>query len=376
MPRLGRHSYEEIHSQPRVWPAVLAAVKDRQREVLALFRGPHPVEEILVLGCGSSYYLSLSAAHTFAKLLGVPARAVPSSEVIFYPEAVFPRGRRVLAIGVSRSGETTETVVALQRAAALPGVRVMSVSCRLDSGLAALPGVHLALPGSDETSVVMTRSFSSMLLALVAVAVVASGDEERFKALGGLPGAAAAVLAGAEPVLESLGRDAALHRYVFLGSGPLFGIASEGMLKVKEMALTDSEAYHSLEYRHGPKSIADASTLVVALLSGAARDEELKLVEELRSQGARTLTIGGAAPGGAAGGPAGGAGNAGRAGAGLVGAGPSVTLAAEGLDEWLRSPLAVIPLQLLAYHRAVGRGLDPDQPQNLTQVVKLGAWGA
>lgn len=350
MSEAGRHSLEEIQSQPRVWPAVLTAVRERRDEIMRLFAEPEPVEEVLFLGCGSSYYLSLSAAHSFVKLLRLPARAVPSSEVVFYPEAVFPRHGRTLVVGVSRSGETTETVVALERAAARPGVRVLSVSCRPDSGLAGLSGLHLALPASDETSVVMTRSFTSMLLALVAVAVTAAGDEARFRALGSLPDAAAAVLAEAGPVAEELGRDGTLHRYVFLGSGPLYGIASEGMLKVKEMALTDSEAYHSLEYRHGPKSIADASTLVVSLVSGAARDEETRLAEELSLQGARILTIGGEAPRG----------------------GRAVSLHAEGLDEWLRAPLTVIPLQLLAYYRAVSRGLDPDQPQNLSHVVKIG----
>lgn len=346
----GRHSLQEISSQPRAWSAALAAVRERGKDIDALFRGRDPVEEVLVLGCGSSYYLSLSAAHSFQKFLGLPARAVPSSEAIFYPEAVYPRHRRLLVVGVSRSGETTETVVALRRAAALSGVRLLSVSCRPDSGFADLGGVHLALPESDETSVVMTRSFSSMLLALQAVAALASGDARRLKVLASLPAAASSVLEAARPVAERLGADRSLRRFVFLGSGPLYGIASEGMLKIKEMALTDSEAYHSLEYRHGPKSIADEATLVVGLLSEAARDEEVKLLSELGSLGARNLVVG----------PA------------VNGADNLVPLPGEGLDEWLRSPLAVIPLQLLACHRALSFGLDPDQPQNLSHVVRLG----
>jgi len=351
----GQHTWEEIHSQPAVWREVLAGVRERGGDIETFFKAPQPVEEIIVLGCGSSYYLSLSAAHAFQKFLGLPARAVPSSEAIFYPEAVFPKDRAFLAVGVSRSGETTETVVALRRAAEFPNGRLASVSCHEESGLGELGGLHLALTASDETSVVMTRSFSSMLLALQAAAALAAGDRARLDLLSSLPDHAPLLLQAARPVVEALGADESLHRFVFLGSGPLYGIASEAMLKIKEMALEESEAYHSLEYRHGPKSVADGSTLVVSLMSAAAGNEERDLVKELTSLSARTMVVGPDASGVA------------RAGGDRF-----IALPEGNLDDWARALLMVLPVQLLAYYRAVSKGLDPDRPQNLSHVVRLG----
>ncbi len=351
----GHHSWKEIQSQPEVWREVLAGVRERADEIETFFKDPRPVEEIVVLGCGSSYYLSLSAAHAFQRFLGLPARAVPSSEGIFYPEAVFPKDRFFLAVGVSRSGETTETLVALRRAAEFPNGRLGSVSCHEESGLGELGGLHLALTAGAETSVVMTRSFSSMLLALQAVAALAAGDRERLEVLFSLPDLAPSVLEASRPVVEAVGADESLRRFVFLGSGPLYGIASEAMLKIKEMALEESEAYHSLEYRHGPKSVVDRSTLVVSLMSAAAEVEEKELLKELTSLSARTMVVG-------------------PDGSGVPGADGDwfIPLPEADLDDWARALLMVLPGQLLAYQRAVSKGLDPDRPQNLSHVVRLG----
>lgn len=352
----GRRTWAEIQSQPLVWKDALEAVLRETQDLRSLFRGAAPAEAIVVLGCGSSYYLSLSAAHSLQTLLGVPARAFPSSEAIFYPDTVFPSDRRLLVIGVSRSGETTETVVALRRAAGLRNATLLSVSCRERTGLAGVGGLSLAVPASDEASVVMTRSFSSMLLALLAVGAVGAGDAAALDHLRALPEIGSSLLASAQPLIEGLGRDDSLRRLVYLGSGPLYGIACEAMLKVKEMAIMDSESYHCLEYRHGPKSIADSDTLVVTLLSDVARNEEIQLAKELAAQGARVLIVGPDA----------------REAATEVPGTLALALPGGTLPEWLRTPLAIVPMQLLGFYRAVGRGLDPDCPRNLAQVVMLG----
>ncbi|MEW6047540.1 MAG: SIS domain-containing protein [Bacillota bacterium] len=347
---MGAHTWQEIQSQPQAWESALSAVRYHANLINSLINEPQVVDEIVLVGCGSSYYLALSAAATFQRLLGIPSRAIPSSEAIFYPESVFRRGKSVLVVGISRSGETTETLVALGRAASSPGVRLMSVSCRQDTELARLGGFHLYLPGCDEVSVVMTRSFSAMLLALQGVAALGAGNVAWFDRLSGLPVVAQNIVDAALPLTRSLGSDGSIRRFVFLGSGPFYGIACEGMLKIKEMALANSEAYHTLEFRHGPMSVLDANTLVVSITSDVARREESELLQELQSLSARTLAVG--AP--------------------VAGAEHVVELPVDRFDEWARAALAIVPLQLLAYCRATSEGFDPDRPQHLSRVVRLG----
>jgi glucosamine--fructose-6-phosphate aminotransferase (isomerizing) len=139
-----------------------------------------------------------------------------------------------------------------------------------------------------------------------------------------------------------------IKRFVFLGSGPFYGLALEGMLKVKEQAIAWSEAYHFLEVRHGPKSIVDEETLVVAFVSPHAWRFEAGVLEELQGYGAKVLTLGADDEGGEW----------------------NVALP-RGLSPFSRG-LAVMPLvQLLGYHHSMAKGLNPDMPQHLTQVVKL-----
>ena len=137
----------------------------------------------------------------------------------------------------------------------------------------------------------------------------------------------------------------------FLGSGPRYGLACEAMLKLKEMSLTTSEAYHFLEFRHGPKSMVDEGTLVVGLLSEAAREAEVAVLREMKELGGRILVLT-------------------EAKDGLDWADHVVCFQSD-LPEVTRLPLYLPTLQLLAYYRAVGKGLDPDAPRNLDAVVQL-----
>ena len=136
-------------------------------------------------------------------------------------------------------------------------------------------------------------------------------------------------------------------------SGPLYGLANEAMLKVKEMSLSHAEAYHFLEFRHGPMSMVDGHTLVVGLVSDTACEHEIRLLQEMEGLGARTFVV---------------VEEVSRLGKWR----PSyVAELRSGLGEWERTPLYLPILQRLAYHRAVTKGLDPDHPRHLQAVVDL-----
>lgn len=344
-------AYAEIGRQATAWEEALAVVQ-KARPALASFWLGKDQAEVLFNGCGTSYYLAISAAATYQLVTGRPARATASSEVFLFPGAVLrPRGTQVL-IPISRSGDTTETVRAAEHFKALNSGGVVALTCNPQSRLAQSGDVTLAAPGSFDQSLVMTSSFSSMLLMAEAVATLVGGQNQLGEELARVPAVGRRVI----PRSETLAREVAGRDYrtlVFLGAGPFYGLAREGTLKVKEMAYAWSEAYNPLEFRHGPKAIVDAETLVVMLVSESARRFETPLIEELKGYGATVLAV------------------AEEAGAGLAAADHLLELRS-GLSELARLVLYAPVLQYLGGFIAARRGLDPDHPRNLANVVQFG----
>jgi glucosamine--fructose-6-phosphate aminotransferase (isomerizing) len=210
----------------------------------------------------------------------------------------------------------------------------------------------LISPEGREESVAQTRSFSSMLAGCVALAYLAGGQPEHLDDLDALPALGQRLMGRHQSLAQSLGRNLDLDQVFFLGSGPRYGLACEAMLKLKEMSLTTSEAYHFLEFRHGPKSMVDERTLVVGLLSDAAREAETAVLNEMKGLGATILILA-------------------ESGDGLSWADHVVCFESD-LPELARLSLYLPVLQLYAYYRSVGKGLNPDAPRHLDAVVQLG----
>ena len=161
---------------------------------------------------------------------------------------------------------------------------------------------------------------------------------------------AADLLAQSMELSSRIGGRLDLERIYFLGAGHQYGLANEGMLKMTEMSLTISDAFYFMEFRHGPKSMADEQALIVGLLSKESFSHEHQVLQEMRELGALSL--------------------------GLNASGQKsdcdfeITLPAD-LPAWLAPIIYLPPLQLLAYYRAMAKGLDPDAPRNLTAVITL-----
>jgi glucosamine--fructose-6-phosphate aminotransferase (isomerizing) len=346
----GEATWQEIFSQPRVWRATLET-SAADRAALEGFLDQVEFDQILVVGCGSTHYLAQSAAAMIAHRAGIPARALPASELWLFP-AAFALDRTLL-LAVSRSGTTTETLWALDRFRELGGGPVLAVTCYPESPLAQRADFALVAPDARERSVAQTRSFTSMLLLTQALAAILAGDEGMLERLGQLPDALENMVERLEDLPQRLGEDRDIERLFFLGGGPLYGLASEAMLKTKEMSLSYAEAYYPLEFRHGPMSMVDGHTLVVGLLSDAGLAQEVRVLEDMQRLGGRTLALAEDA-------------------AALSGWRPDHAVELRsGLDEWERGPLYLPVVQRLAFHRAVAKGLDPDRPHNLTAVVEL-----
>jgi len=284
---------EEILGSPAGWQQALRLAEEK-----AL-----PQEDTLFLGSGSSYFLAQAAAH-LARSGGRKALALPSAEAMLYPEAA---GGFPLVVGISRSGQTTE----LLRAVRALGRQAWLITTRET-------GDHLfaqkvVLSEAQEEAIVQTRSFSS---AFVYLAYALTGSE----ALRSLPHRFATH--GAEEFPRG-------KRYFLLGSGVAWAVAQEAALKLKETALVWAEAFQSLEFRHGPKSLLDEESVVFLLESHPL---EAPLAEEAGSLGAQVVRL----PG-----------------------------------ELGELPLSLARLQLFAYRLALERGLDPNRPRHLTYAVRL-----
>lgn len=341
---------QEIASQPEVWEATYRRLQaSRQAHSELLFS--QCWDAIIFAGCGSTHYLALAAANLHQQLSGQRTRGVPSSEIVFFPAGVYPdiMGQSILLVALSRSGETTETLRAVDEQH-VRGMPALAITCHGESPLAQRSEAAFVAEEAREESVPQTRSFSSMYLATQFLAGVTAGDEAFLEALEQLPARGRAILSRSSELAAQIGTmDWA--RVILLGSGAYYGLACEGMLKLKEMALDWSEAYHFAEFRHGPISLVDDQTLVIGLLTDRAADAERAVLAEVRALGGQTLAIG-EQP--AAGEPA------------------TYTVALESrLPELARGCLYLLPLQLLALNRARARGLDPDRPRYLRQAVVL-----
>jgi glucosamine--fructose-6-phosphate aminotransferase (isomerizing) len=343
----GQNTFDEIMSQPAVWAKVIASFYARQEQVVQAYKEISP-SNVLFIGCGSTHYLSQTAAALFQGLTDIPAKAAPSSELLLFPEQTIADTGRTLLVAISRSGTTTETLQAVARFRNMGGPAVWVIGCYPQSELAQGGDLTLLAEAAHEQSIAQTRSFSSMLILAQALAAAVAGKD--VTALETLPGKLDEILNNTAGMIEVLGNRIDFERLFFLGSGYQYGIANEAMLKMKEMSLTNSEAFHFLEYRHGPMSMANEKALIVGLISNNARAHEERVLSEMEKLGANTF--------------------------GLNSSTESrydhnIVFDNQRMPAWILPVLYLPPLQLMAYYRSVGKGLDPDKPRNLEAVISL-----
>ncbi|MFO7698219.1 MAG: SIS domain-containing protein [Anaerolineae bacterium] len=350
----GSHSRNEILSQGESWSGALRAVKapgSRLVEWLAEARG----RGLIFVGCGSTHYLAQFAAAWFQGQTGWRCRGLPSSEVLLQPDSWLTPGERPAIIALSRSGETSETIMAVERQARA-GCPTLTIGCYRDTPLASAAGLTIAIPEGQEESFAQTRSFAGMLVAVQALGALAMGDAALMGELEALPALAQGTIASAQPLALAYGADESLKRIAYLGSGPLYGLANEATVKMKEMSLSLAEGYQFMEFRHGPMSLVDGEHLVVALVSDAMRAYEIGVLADLKARGARILAVANGTQG-------------------LAAVADDCFDLQTHLPERVRPVLYLPILQLLAYHRAMGRGLNPDRPRNVVMAIRLDGTG-
>jgi len=352
MAGLGAHSLAEILSQPQFWGSCLEALE--RKGSLAEIRQPfRSAREWLFVGCGSSYYIALSAAAAWSSITGMRARAIPASELLLFPEIVLAGSEDLAAAVISRSGRTSEAVRAAQVLEREKNIRVLAVTGTPDQPLEQIATATLPLLPCDEQSTVMTRSFTSMLVGLQYLAACEADNSTLLNTFSKLPGLAQKAMDGLHPRIRDFAGSRHFADYVCLGQGPLYGLACETALKVNEMSVSYAQNFHTLEFRHGPKSIVGPETLVMFLLSEQGYDAECEVLQEVKGLGGTTLTV------------------TNRADTRARDASDCLIEFDFELPELVRLAPYVFAGQMTGLYTGLKKGLDPDNPRHLSRVVVL-----
>lgn len=337
-------------------PDSLRRLAESSSEIVELSRGMATRFKVVsFIGCGSSYYAGMVGEFFFNRFTGMTARALPASEFIAYQR---PAAREHLAIALSRSGETTETVEAARLARRM-GFEVLALTNNEKSALAQEAGNHLPIRAGPEKSVVMTKTFSSLvygvqlLAAEVGVAQGTEGADVFLRGLENVPDLSRETIAGKTEQVERLVKRHLNRRTVFLGSGANFPVALEGALKLRETSCLSAETFHFLEFRHGPMAEVGEDVVVVALEPrGESSLKHLELLREIAEKRGRVIAVTNISE--------------------AVGQFDDVIELPWSLDEWITPPVAIAPLQLFACFYSMALGFNPDRPRHLTKVVRLG----
>jgi glucosamine--fructose-6-phosphate aminotransferase (isomerizing) len=343
---------KEILSQPEVWRRCLSEL-DRTAMLGGILEQADSPAEWMFVGCGSSFYLAEAAAASWTLLTNQPARALPASEVLLFPDLAVGAAGNTQVVVISRSGQTSETVRAAHLLSRHYRFPTLGITCSAESPLEKACDRTVRLLAADEKSTVMTRSFSSMLMALQSLAGKKSRWAEFSSVLMQMSDHFAGSLDRLANRVEEFVAAHAFADYVFLGQGPFYAVAREASLKVTEMSCSHGQAFHTLEFRHGPKAIVSPQTCLAFFLSEGGLLAESEVLAEMHELGGVTMAI------------------CNHADDDIRRASDFVfDLGFEGPELAALAPF-IVPAQLLGCFTAVKKNLNPDEPKNLSRVVIL-----
>jgi len=354
---------KEIHEQPQALRQCVAGrvAPDgslRVEELAPLASILPTITRVELVACGTASYASLVGAALIERWTGLPARLTVGSEFRYSPP---PLDATTLVIAVTQSGETADTI-APTRYAREQGCPIIAVTNTVGSAITREADAVLFLQAGPEIAVAASKTFTTQVATLVMVAAAiarARGslavEEEHalVAALRGLPEAAQRVLDASAGIRDLARRYVNSRGFMFVGRGTSYPVALEGALKLKEISYVHAEGYAAGELKHGPISLLDAECPLVAVATRSpVYDKLISNVMEGRARDARVIAV------------------ATEGDRQIERFADDVLWVPDVLDA-LSPALAIIPLQLFAYHTAVARGTDVDQPRNLAKSVTV-----
>ena len=342
-------TYKEIYGQPVSFQAVNDTLDTIFKTLDEVFAEKY--DEVIFTGCGTSLYLAQASAHAFSTCTGISAKGMCCSELYYFPETYVGNGKKVLVVPMTRKSYTTEVRMAIDKVRSYPGVKSLAITCDADSSK--YNDYMLLSPETPEDSVIMTRSFTSMIYLAVVMSYYVGGKKEKIEQLKDYAANAESFLKATDEMAKKIvAEHPECNLFITLGQGINYGITNECMNKMKEMSLSNSEAYYTLEYRHGPMSLVDDKTLIILLGNEGTVDGDAKLLTQMKEYGAKVLAIGN---------------NASKDFTDV-----DYTLDMPyGYDSLQNAPIIGYIGQLIGYYVAELKNLNADSPRHLTQAIVI-----
>ncbi|SEL90319.1 glutamine--fructose-6-phosphate transaminase [Sphingomonas palmae] len=361
----GNHRHymlKEIYEQPIVVAQTLRSYLQRMDETITL---PIPefelsgIKRVTIVACGTSFYAGMVAKYWFEQFARVPVDLDVASEFRYRAPVMEAGG---LALFISQSGETADTLAALRHARSEG--QTIAVVCNVPtSSMAREADLLLPTHAGPEIGVASTKAFTCQLAVLAALAAnlarakgqLKPGEERQIvRHLGEAPAAINAALAYDEAIEAMAGVVATARDVLYLGRGTDYPLALEGALKLKEISYIHAEGYAAGEMKHGPIAlIDDAVPVVVIAPSGPLFDKTVSNMQEVQARGGRVVLI------------------SDYDGIQAAGEGCVATITMPKVHPLIAPLVYAVPIQLLAYHVAVAKGTDVDQPRNLAKSVTV-----
>ncbi|MEL6587180.1 MAG: glutamine--fructose-6-phosphate transaminase (isomerizing), partial [Pseudomonadota bacterium] len=355
---------KEIAEQPHVIDAALQAylqngaitLPDRKNGTQLDFT---QIDRLTIVACGTAFYAGMVAKYWFEQIARLPVEIDVASEFRYREPPVTPR---TAALFVSQSGETADTLAALRYMHEKADTIIAVVNVP-ESSIARESDLVLPIHAGTEIGVASTKAFTCQLTVLLSLVIEAARQrgtaddatltrlKQTLTTLPGLMSQGLNIAAASEAVSREL---AEARDILFLGRGPLYPLAMEGALKLKEISYIHAEGYASGELKHGPIALVDQQVPVVVMAPrDALFDKTVSNMQEVMARGGKVLLISDAQ------------------GLSEASAGTWRTIQMPDCDDILAPILYAIPAQMLAYHTAIAKGTDVDQPRNLAKSVTV-----
>jgi len=355
---------KEIHEQPSVMQRTLEG-RLGDGQVLAQAFGQNApalfsqVQSVQIVACGTSFNAGLVAKYWLEALAGISCQVEVASEFRYRTTVTPPN---CLFVCISQSGETADTLAALRKAAGSGYLATLAVCNVATSSLVREADLHLLAHAGPEIGVASSKGFTTQLIGLFLLCLALgrslkrlnnSLEAELVSELRRLPARIQEALLMERQIEQLAERFTEKHHCLFLGRGSQYPIALEGALKLKEISYIHAEAYPAGELKHGPLALVDADMPVIAVAPNNELLEKLKSnLQEVRARGGELVVFADSQ-------------------SGLDSSEGVQVLGVPAIHDWLAPILYTVPLQLLAYHVAVHKGTDVDQPRNLAKSVTV-----
>ena len=353
---------KEIYEQPSVVGDTLQAhfnPVEKRLNFQDLSFDFRELDRLTIMACGTAFYAGLTAKYWFESLARIPVEVDIASEFRYREAPLSPQGA---SIAISQSGETIDTLEALRYARG-EGNPVLALVNVTESAIAREADAVLKTLAGPEIGVASTKAFTTQLTVLAALAIwagrqrgsISADDEARLsQALVGIPALMAQVLNHDDSIREIAAKVAQTRDVLYLGRGSMYPLAMEGALKLKEISYIHAEGYAAGEMKHGPIALIDDGVpVVVCAPSGPMLEKTASNVEQVAARGGRLILITDAV------------------GAKRLGGTAEDVIVMPTVDSLVAPLLYALPIQLLAYHAAVHKGTDVDQPRNLAKSVTV-----